>query len=116
MTQEELATKLSLSQSALSRYEVGELQIDADELPRFAQALGVNASAFYEEVERSWMPTPGEVLYWVERYFQGLHGSDSRSPDGSPLDGNHEGAMPRVDPDGLGLYELGLRPAALLAN
>ena len=45
----ELARMLPVSHAALSQYESGESRIDADMLPRIAEALGVSPCAFFEE-------------------------------------------------------------------
>lgn len=48
LTQFELAKKIGCSQSSLSKYETGDLGVDADCLYSIAQALGVPVSEFYE--------------------------------------------------------------------
>lgn len=53
LSQRQLAEKLNLADPTISNYETGRLQIDADELPRFAEALGIPASAFYVEREQA---------------------------------------------------------------
>ncbi len=44
-----LARRLSISHPAVSQWESGESRIDADQLPRIAEALGVSPCAFFEE-------------------------------------------------------------------
>jgi transcriptional regulator with XRE-family HTH domain len=39
-----------LSGPTISRYESGEMQIDADDLPRFARELDVAPAQFFEDV------------------------------------------------------------------
>jgi transcriptional regulator with XRE-family HTH domain len=45
----ELAKRLTISPVTLSQYERGESRIDADDLPRIAEALGVSPRDFFEE-------------------------------------------------------------------
>jgi transcriptional regulator with XRE-family HTH domain len=49
LSQRELGAVLNISHTSISFYETGTSQIDADALPRFAEALGVAPSAFFEE-------------------------------------------------------------------
>jgi transcriptional regulator with XRE-family HTH domain len=50
LSQADLAERLGLSQSAMSHYESGRNQINADDVPRFADALGVHPTVFYESL------------------------------------------------------------------
>ena len=46
-SQEQLAEKLRLSESTVSRTERGEIAIDTDRLAHFAQALDIDQAFFY---------------------------------------------------------------------
>ena len=49
LTQEEIGERLGFAGATIGRYENGHRQMRADELPRFAAALGVSPCAFFEE-------------------------------------------------------------------
>lgn len=48
LSQEELATRVSRDQRAISEYENGKRRLAATDVPVFAQALGVSILYFYE--------------------------------------------------------------------
>ena len=48
INQAELAKRLNLDQSQLSNIERGKYAIDADRIPEFSQALGVDIAYFYQ--------------------------------------------------------------------
>jgi transcriptional regulator with XRE-family HTH domain len=50
-SQAELGRRLGVTGPTISRYETGEMQIDADELPRFAVVLGVSPAQFFDVPE-----------------------------------------------------------------
>ena len=52
MSQTVLADKLSVSVRTVRSYEHGSTQLDADELPRVAELLGVQPTAFFESPEQ----------------------------------------------------------------
>ena len=47
LSQAELGRALGVSGPTISRYERGSMQIDADDLPRFGEALGVHPAQFF---------------------------------------------------------------------
>jgi transcriptional regulator with XRE-family HTH domain len=49
LNQAELALQLHLDQSQISRIERGKCAIDADRLPEFSAALGVETAYFYQQ-------------------------------------------------------------------
>lgn len=51
ITQGELARRVGLSQSALSRVERGEAEMTVAQFDRYAQALGVRASSILRRAE-----------------------------------------------------------------
>lgn len=61
-SQDELGSRVSRTGATISRYESGSLQIAADELPRFAEALGVSAWDFYEGAPVVHTTLPGDDL------------------------------------------------------
>jgi len=111
LTQRELGAKLSISHSRISYYETGESQIDADALPRFAEALGVGPSAFFEEAteqdpQRATMRQAIEdFLTWRSATMrpEGSHSlvvGDHSSPSSPPLipSAFAEAGFNRLDP------------------
>jgi transcriptional regulator with XRE-family HTH domain len=81
LSQEELAEMLHISQSALSHYERGARQIECDQLPRFANVLGVRPSAFYGEEERP--VTVAEAIRIMDAYVR-THDDHPSAPSGYP--------------------------------
>jgi transcriptional regulator with XRE-family HTH domain len=53
LTQAEVAKRLKLPQSFVSKYESGERRLDLIELREVCKALGVSLLAFVKEFERS---------------------------------------------------------------
>lgn len=56
LTQEQLAKKLDVTQSFISKCERGERRIDALELRAFCRAMGVSMTAFVAELEQFLSP------------------------------------------------------------
>lgn len=46
-----MARDLAMSHTALSNQELGKAAIDADDLPRYADYLGISPAAFYDDEE-----------------------------------------------------------------
>lgn len=53
LTQVQLAAKLKLNQSILSRYERGELRMDLIQLRNWLKALGISLTDFVAEYEEA---------------------------------------------------------------
>jgi transcriptional regulator with XRE-family HTH domain len=60
-----------VSGPTISRYERGEMQIDADELPRFAEALGVHPSQFFDSLSATVSDLP-EISPAGEAFLTGI--------------------------------------------
>lgn len=54
LTQEELADRLKVTQSFISKCERGERRLDILDLRDFCEALGISLSAFVRKLERTW--------------------------------------------------------------
>lgn len=52
ITQEDLAKKIGLDQTFVSKYETGERRLDVIELRRVCEALGANFIQFISEFEK----------------------------------------------------------------
>jgi transcriptional regulator with XRE-family HTH domain len=53
MTQKELATRLSMTQSAVSKIEMGEQRIDVIQLREWCEALGITLADFVDSLENA---------------------------------------------------------------
>ena len=51
MTQKELAARLSMTQSAVSKIEMGEQRIDVIQLREWCEALGITLASFVDSLE-----------------------------------------------------------------
>ena len=82
LSQAELGRRLGLSGPTISRYESGEMQIDTDELPRFAAELEVSPGQFFDipqplPADLPEMTTAGEAfLSGIEEALERLHPHD----------------------------------------
>jgi transcriptional regulator with XRE-family HTH domain len=54
LTQEELADRLKVTQSFISKCERGERRLDILDLRDFCEALGTSLPAFVRKLERAW--------------------------------------------------------------
>jgi transcriptional regulator with XRE-family HTH domain len=53
MTQKELAARLSLTQSTVSKIEMGEQRIDLIQLREWCEALGITLAVFVDRLENA---------------------------------------------------------------
>jgi transcriptional regulator with XRE-family HTH domain len=53
MTQKELAARLSLTQSTVSKIEMGEQRIDLIQLREWCEALGIPLAVFVDHLENA---------------------------------------------------------------
>jgi transcriptional regulator with XRE-family HTH domain len=53
MTQKELAARLSMTQSAVSKIEMGEQRIDVIQLREWCEALGITLAGFVDDLENA---------------------------------------------------------------
>jgi len=53
MTQKELAARLSLTQSTVSKIEMGEQRIDLIQLREWCEALGIQLAVFVDRLENA---------------------------------------------------------------
>jgi len=78
LSQAELGRRLGVSGPTISRYETGEMQIDADELPRFAAELGVSPAQFFDVPEM--LPAVPNMTSAGEAFLSGMQEALDRLP------------------------------------
>jgi transcriptional regulator with XRE-family HTH domain len=72
LSQAELGRMLGLSGPTISRYERGEMQIDADDLPRFAELLGAHPAQFFDTPAPTRLPTAVPLSTAGEAFLDGI--------------------------------------------
>jgi transcriptional regulator with XRE-family HTH domain len=71
-SQDELGRRLGVTAATVSRYETGDLQIDADQLPVIGELLGVHPCDFFLESGHFTPPEEGEITDGPERMLRHL--------------------------------------------
>jgi transcriptional regulator with XRE-family HTH domain len=71
LSQAELGRMLGVSGPTISRYERGEMQIDADDLPRFAEQLGAHPAQFFDSPTSLSVGLPG-LTTAGEAFLEGI--------------------------------------------
>src|SRR5712691_1975853 len=69
-SQDELGKRLKMTAATVSRYETGDLQIDADQLPVIAELLGVHPADFYLESGHYVPPEEGATTEGAARMLR----------------------------------------------
>lgn len=93
LRQQDLAERLNVSIPAISNYENGVHQIDADDLPRFAEALGVKPAALLmdeQDIQRERLVTG--LLDYFRDLLLGPDKATAFLPNGAERDGAHGAA------------------------
>jgi len=79
LSQAELGRRLGVSGPTISRYETGEMQIDADQLPRFAAELGITPAQFFDVPQM--LPAAPNLTTAGEAFLSGIQEALERLPE-----------------------------------
>ena len=79
LSQEELAEKFGVSRAAVSQYEIGAGEVNAGDLPRLAEILGMSLPQFFQVPPEPYVAPKGPDFQWMLGQVTHAQGGTARS-------------------------------------